>query len=81
MTCGCCVTCPQYSKDNDFIGATVRRRLPMSKNLKKKIRPLMQEGGISSCGNAQNCVCMLVGKTTSMPKKMFLNNYGVMRLT
>ena len=64
MTCGCCVeACPQYSKDNDFIGAAAmsQARLfnmhPTGKNLKKeRLNTLMQEGGISSCGNAQNCV-------------------------
>ena len=64
MTCGCCVeACPQYSKNNDFIGAAAlsQARLfnmhPTGKNLKKeRLNTLMQEGGISSCGNAQNCV-------------------------
>ena len=64
MTCGCCVeACPQYSKDNNFIGAAAmsQARLfnmhPTGKNLKKeRLDTLMQEGGITSCGNAQNCV-------------------------
>ena len=64
MTCGCCVeACPQYSKDNNFLGAAAlsQARLfnmhPTGKNLKKeRLDTLMQEGGISSCGNAQNCV-------------------------
>ena len=64
MTCGCCVeACPQYSKDNNFLGAAAlsQARLfnmhPTGKNLKEeRLTTLMEKGGISSCGNAQNCV-------------------------
>ena len=64
MTCGCCVeACPQYSKDNDFLGAAAmsQARLfnmhPTGKNLQKeRLEVLMKKGGISTCGNAQNCV-------------------------
>ena len=64
MTCGCCVeACPQYSKGNDFLGAAAisQARLfnmhPTGRNLKKeRLTVLMQKGGISECGNAQNCV-------------------------
>ena len=54
--------CPQYSKDNNFWrrcieSATTLQYASNWKNLKKeRLDTLMQEGGISSCGNAQNCV-------------------------
>ena len=64
MTCGCCVeACPQYSQGNDFLGAAAmsQARLfnmhPTGRSLKKeRLTVLMQKGGISECGNAQNCV-------------------------
>lgn len=64
MTCGCCVeACPQVNEKSKFIGpaAISQARLfnanptgHMHRQL--RLRPLMQEGGISDCGNAQNCV-------------------------
>ncbi|GAB4232215.1 MAG: succinate dehydrogenase iron-sulfur subunit [Chlamydiales bacterium] len=64
MTCGCCTeSCPQINEKSKFIGpapiAQVRlfNAHPTGKNAKeKRLRPLMEEGGISDCGNAQNCV-------------------------
>ncbi len=64
MTCGCCVeACPQYSKDNDFLGAAAisQARLfnmhPTGKTLSdERLTALMDDGGIATCGNAQNCV-------------------------
>jgi succinate dehydrogenase / fumarate reductase iron-sulfur subunit len=63
MTCGNCVEgCPQVNKHSKFIGpaAISQARLfnahPIGKMEKEeRLRPLMQEGGISDCGNAQNC--------------------------
>lgn len=64
MTCGCCLeACPQVNRHSKFIGpaAISQARLfnthPIG-NLEKKsrLRALMQEGGVSDCGNAQNCV-------------------------
>lgn len=64
MTCGCCLeACPQVNEKSKFIGpaAISQARLfnanptgKMQRHL--RLRPLMQEGGISECGNAQNCV-------------------------
>jgi succinate dehydrogenase / fumarate reductase, iron-sulfur subunit len=64
MTCGCCLeACPQINKRSSFIGpaAISQVRLfnahptgKMQRHL--RLRPLMEEGGISDCGNAQNCV-------------------------
>lgn len=64
MTCGCCSeACPQVNDNSQFIGpaAISQARLfnanPVGKMQKhKRLRPLMEEGGISDCGNAQNCV-------------------------
>jgi succinate dehydrogenase / fumarate reductase iron-sulfur subunit len=64
MTCGCCVeACPQYSSSNNFLGAAAisQSRLfnmhPTAKNESDdRLDTLMQEGGISDCGNVQNCV-------------------------
>lgn len=64
MTCGCCSEgCPQVNKSSPFIGpapiaqvrlfsiqGTARLLHP------ERLRALQKEGGIASCGNAQNCV-------------------------
>ena len=89
MTCGCCVeACPQYSKDNNFLGAAAlsQARLfnmhPTGKNLKKeRLDTLMQEGGISSCEMHK----IVLKRVRSIPLtesiahlgKMSQNNYGV----
>jgi succinate dehydrogenase / fumarate reductase, iron-sulfur subunit len=64
MTCGCCSEgCPQINNASKFIGpaAISQARLfnahPTGKmHRSHRLRPLMEEGGISDCGNAQNCV-------------------------
>jgi len=64
MTCGCCLEgCPQVNKHSKFIGpaAISQVRLfnahPSGKLQRQhRLRPMMEEGGISECGNAQNCV-------------------------
>lgn len=66
MTCGCCVeACPQVSKRSKFIGpaAISQVRLfnshPTGKmKAPERLRVLMEEGGISDCGNAQNCAAV-----------------------
>lgn len=63
MTCGCCLeACPQYHDDN-YIGpqAIAQVRLfnmhPTGKeNRDERLSALMEEDGITGCGNAQNCV-------------------------
>lgn len=63
MTCGCCSEgCPQVNSSSAFIGPAPINQVklfnlhPVGKNLKSsRLRALMQEGGISECGNAQNC--------------------------
>jgi len=64
MTCGCCLeVCPQFTRDNDFVGAQVIsqvryfNRHETGKQLKgERLDAMMEPGGISDCGNAQNCV-------------------------
>ncbi|MFT4552576.1 MAG: succinate dehydrogenase / fumarate reductase iron-sulfur subunit [Chlamydiales bacterium] len=64
MTCGCCSeACPEVNDNSSFVGpapiAQVRlfNAHPTGKMQRdKRLRPLMEEGGISGCGNAQNCV-------------------------
>ncbi len=64
MTCGCCSeACPQINEKSPFIGPAVisQARLfsihPTGRLQKReRLRPLMEKGGISDCGNAQNCV-------------------------
>jgi succinate dehydrogenase / fumarate reductase, iron-sulfur subunit len=64
MTCGCCLeACPQFNEKSKFIGpaAISQVRLfnadPIGElNKAKRLRALMGEEGVASCGNAQNCV-------------------------
>jgi succinate dehydrogenase / fumarate reductase, iron-sulfur subunit len=64
MTCGCCVeACPQAQEKGDFLGAQIFSQVrlfnahPTGKNDKnKRLEALTAKGGISDCGNAQNCV-------------------------
>jgi len=64
MTCGCCLeACPQFQLDNNFIGAqAIGQTLYFNlhetgKQLKGERLDVMQDaGGVSDCGNAQNCV-------------------------
>ena len=64
MTCGCCVeACPQVDKRSDFMGPAVIGQVrlfdihPTAKMQKKaRLRVMMSDKGVGSCGNAQNCV-------------------------
>ncbi|MCA9287982.1 MAG: succinate dehydrogenase iron-sulfur subunit [Phycisphaerales bacterium] len=71
MSCGCCLeACPQFTLEGDeskwdtaFVGAAAisQARLfndhPTGKALKgERLEALMGPGGVSDCGNAQNCV-------------------------
>lgn len=63
MLCGCCIeSCPQYNVYSSFIGPNAALQLdlfnkhPLGKNLKAERLPfIIEKGGISECGNAQNC--------------------------
>lgn len=64
MTCGVCSeSCPQVNKHSKFIGpapisqARLFNAHPVGQmQSKERLDSLMEEGGISDCGNAQNCV-------------------------
>ncbi|MBM3192226.1 MAG: succinate dehydrogenase iron-sulfur subunit [Chlamydiae bacterium] len=64
MSCACCLeACPQINKNSSFIGAAPISQVrlfnthPTGKaDAQARLRILMEEGGISECGNAQNCV-------------------------
>ena len=63
MTCGCCLeACPNVGPQSDFIGPapTAQTLLfnlhPLGKfDAPKRLNALMEKGGITSCGNSQNC--------------------------
>jgi len=71
MSCGCCLeACPQYSLEEDekdwegsFVGAAILSQTryfnlhDTGKELeKKRLDILASKGGVSDCGNSQNCV-------------------------
>jgi succinate dehydrogenase / fumarate reductase iron-sulfur subunit len=64
MTCGCCMeVCPQFNPKSDFIGpapvgqAWLFNNHPTGKYYKEeRLHALMGPGGITDCGNAQNCI-------------------------
>lgn len=64
MTCGCCVeACPQVNDNSKFVGPQVAGQVhlfdlnPVGYTQKRtRLQAMMEEGGISECGNAQNCV-------------------------
>jgi len=64
MTCGCCLeACPQVNERSGFIGPAAINQValhnthPTSKAIApQRLEVLMGPGGLSSCGNAQNCV-------------------------
>lgn len=63
MTCGCCVdACPQVNEHSDFMGPQVLGQVhyfsfhPTSQmHQEDRLRAVMGTGGITDCGNAQNC--------------------------
>jgi succinate dehydrogenase / fumarate reductase iron-sulfur subunit len=64
MTCGCCSeSCPQINKKRQFIGPAAISQVRLFNSnpagrLEKanRLRAVLDENGISACGNAQNCV-------------------------
>lgn len=63
MTCGCCMeACPNFNRKSKFIGPAPMAQVDLINShptgaFQKDVRleALMSEGGISECGNAQNC--------------------------
>lgn len=66
MTCGCCSeACPQVNSKSKFIGPAPISQIrlfnshPVGKLMEgDRLRVLMEEGGVSDCGNAQNCAAV-----------------------
>ena len=64
MTCGCCMeACPQFHEGSKFIGpaplaqVALHNSHPTGQYAKAdRLHAIMGEGGITDCGNAQNCV-------------------------
>jgi succinate dehydrogenase iron-sulfur subunit len=63
MTCGCCVeACPQINENSQFMGPQIISQVrlfnshPTGKMQRgPRLRAMMKKGGVSDCGNAQNC--------------------------
>jgi succinate dehydrogenase / fumarate reductase iron-sulfur subunit len=64
MTCGCCLeACPQYGPHKKFVGPQVINQVNLfnlhptgAMQAPERLEALMGEGGITDCGDAQNCV-------------------------
>ncbi len=64
MSCGCCLeVCPQYTADNNFVGAAVISQVEYFNShatgaelRDERLQVMEGPGGITDCGNAQNCV-------------------------
>ena len=64
MTCGCCLeACPQYGPQSSFIGPQAINQVRLFNthptgafDSKERLEAVMGEGGITDCGDAQNCV-------------------------
>lgn len=64
MTCGCCAeACPQINENSKFIGPAAISQVRLfndhptgALNKSERLASMIGEGGISDCGNAQNCV-------------------------
>lgn len=64
MTCGCCMeSCPQFGPGLDFLGPAPMGQVFLMNNhptgryfSPERLHAIMGDGGLSDCGNAQNCV-------------------------
>ncbi len=64
MTCGCCLeACPNYGPHSAFIGPQVISQVRLmnthptgSMHADDRLDAIMGDGGVTDCGNAQNCV-------------------------
>ncbi|MBB1074192.1 succinate dehydrogenase iron-sulfur subunit [Rhodoferax sp. 4810] len=64
MYCGCCMAaCPQYDENQEFVGPATLAQVrllnhhPLGQYEKtERLHRIMTVGGLSDCGNAQNCV-------------------------
>jgi succinate dehydrogenase / fumarate reductase iron-sulfur subunit len=64
MSCGCCMeACPQFGSQADFLGPAVFGQVRLMNahptgryQRTERLHAIMGDGGLSDCGNAQNCV-------------------------
>lgn len=64
MTCGVCIeSCPNVNSKSDFIGPAALSQVrlfnahPTGEMTKhERLQAIMEKGGITNCGNSQNCV-------------------------
>ncbi|MEW8690633.1 MAG: succinate dehydrogenase iron-sulfur subunit [Candidatus Thiodiazotropha endolucinida] len=64
MSCGCCMdACPQYGMEKEFVGPAALAAVRLMNNhptgsyhQQQRLHAIMGDGGLSDCGNAQNCV-------------------------
>lgn len=64
MTCGCCVeACPQFNDGSKFIGPAAISQVVLfnshptgALNAHERLDAIMGDGGVTDCGNSQNCV-------------------------
>ena len=64
MSCGCCMSaCPQFGPWSDFVGPAPLAQVRLMNghptgcfDKTERLHAIMGDGGISDCGNAQNCV-------------------------
>ncbi|MDR7238433.1 succinate dehydrogenase iron-sulfur subunit [Neobacillus drentensis] len=64
MTCGCCLeACPNVNEKSNFIGPAPLAQVRLfnehptgAMHKEERLLAIMGEGGLTSCGNSQNCV-------------------------
>lgn len=64
MTCGCCLeACPNVNDKSKFIGPAPIQQVRLfnahptgNMNKEERLAAIMDDGGITNCGNSQNCV-------------------------
>jgi succinate dehydrogenase / fumarate reductase iron-sulfur subunit len=64
MSCGCCMAaCPQFDQGRAFVGPAPLAQVRLMNahptgrfDKAERLHAIMAEGGLSDCGNAQNCV-------------------------
>jgi succinate dehydrogenase / fumarate reductase iron-sulfur subunit len=64
MTCGCCLeACPNVNEKSNFIGPAPLSQVRLfnahptgAMNKEERLLAIMGDGGLTSCGNSQNCV-------------------------
>ena len=64
MTCGCCMeACPQFGPGREFVGPAPLGQIRLFNahptgrmTQRERLRAVMGRGGVTDCGNAQNCV-------------------------